>query len=49
MKRIAGMIIKILIAIALKSIAELVAASAAKRQVEKSKRWRHKESVFTRC
>lgn len=37
MKRITQMIMKILISIALKNIAELVAASAAKRQTEKSK------------
>jgi hypothetical protein len=37
MKKIAGMIIKILIVIALKKIAELVAAGAAKKQVEKGK------------
>ncbi len=36
-KKIAGIIIKILIAIALKKIAELVAASAAKKQTEKGK------------
>ena len=37
MKKIAGMIIKILIAIALKKIAELVASGATKSQTEKSK------------
>lgn len=37
MKRISEMIIKILIAIALKNIAELVAATSAKRQIEKNK------------
>ena len=37
MKKIAGMIIKILTAIALKQIAELVAAGAAKKQVERGK------------
>ncbi len=37
MKGIAGLIIKILVVIALKNIAELVAAAVAKRQIEKSK------------
>lgn len=37
MKRIAGLIIKILLAIALKKIAEMVADSTAKKQTEKAK------------
>ena len=36
-KQITTMIVKILVAIALKKIAELVAASAAKKQIEKGK------------
>jgi len=36
-KKIAGMIIKILIAIALKEIASFFAAAAAKKQIEKGK------------
>ena len=36
MKKVAGMIIKILVVIALKKIAELVAAAAAKKQIEKA-------------
>ena len=37
MKKISGIIIKILLVIALKKIAELVAATAAKKQIEKGK------------
>ena len=37
MKKISGTIIKILTTIALKQIAELVAATSAKRQIEKGK------------
>jgi cbb3-type cytochrome oxidase cytochrome c subunit len=37
MKRISAMIIKILVAIAIKKIAEIVAASAVKNETEKAK------------